>query len=98
MTDETTRAHDEATRDIPATELMITLMGQNARDAAHGFRELAEDYKAQYEEARDELDRVRAVITALCGQPWTPSSALVLEALWDPYKPTWAHYLRGGAA
>jgi hypothetical protein len=98
MTDETTQASGETALDLPATELMITLMGQNARDAAHGFRELAEDYKAQYEEARDELERVRAVITALCGQPWAPNPALIEEALYDSYNPKWEHYLRGEAA
>lgn len=63
-------------------EFMIRIMGQNARDAAHGFEQSAKywEERARWAEARMYLSE--AQVLALFDGPYVPSERALREAVW----------------
>jgi hypothetical protein len=81
MTDKIT-AEDVHEIDDEATALILTIMQQNAKDAAYTTNQLMEGYRKNYVEARAELNAVRWRIRKLFDSGFMPSQERIFDAMW----------------
>jgi ABC-type phosphate/phosphonate transport system ATPase subunit len=73
---------DMAGMDPAASELVVRIMQQNAKDAAWTTNELLHAYKSQAEHAEAALALIRDRIGALLDGPWMPTSHAIDAALY----------------
>jgi hypothetical protein len=81
MTDKIT-AEDVHEIDDEATALILTIMQQNARNAAYTTERLMEGYRKSASESRAELNAVRWRIRKLFDSGFMPTQERIFDAMW----------------